>query len=817
MNKTLKRLKNLLNVLVSENFKLFKRVKDPEKVLSLYFEDLKPYLDTKRKRWVDKVQSFLETYPELPEDEKKKFLKELHTVLTLKFSPEEIERDREKEISKERVISQRKERFQSKKHLPIEEFFKPIERITNNKRASRLKKLGIKTLLDVLYFFPFRYEDRTTIVPISSLKPEMTTMVKGKVINATIEKTYKKRKRILRVIIYDRTGTINLIFLQERVLNYYKKLFEKAKELNKEVLSFGTVKRKFGTFTMVHPEIEIFDESKGRLNRLGTVLPFYHSSESLRQTTIRSDIRSIVNEYSPKFPEYLPENLIEELNLPNIGKAIWHIHFPENDRVYDLMNFKTSYQQRVIFDEFFIFQAAILLHRKSLKENKGIEFKVKNEWVRDFENQLPFNLTDAQKKVIKEIINDMQKQEPMNRLIQGDVGSGKTVVAALSAFIAAKNGYQVAIMAPTEILARQHFQKFNQFLKNLNLNIGILTGSLKKKEKQRITDEIKSGNLNIVIGTHAIIQEHVEFRNLGLVIVDEQHRFGVRQRAELKKKGRIPDVLVMTATPIPRTLAMTVYGDLDISIIDELPKGRKPIITKFLFEDERERIHEFLKGELLKGHRVYIIYPLIDESDKLELKAATMMYDYWKQNFKEFKVGLLHGRMKQEEKDKAMGDFKTGEIQILISTTVVEVGVDVPEATVMIIEHAERFGLAQLHQLRGRVGRGKEQSFCFLIASRNIKDDAIKRLKVLENTNNGFKVAEEDLNFRGPGEIFGTRQSGIGDFKIADILRDYKILSIAREKAANLIENNPHLKGLENLKKIILNRYGEKFDLIDIG
>ena len=817
MNKTLKRLKNLLNVLVSENFKLFKRVKDPEKVLSLYFEDLKPYLDTKRKRWVDKVQSFLETYPELPEDEKKKFLKELHTVLTLKFSPEEIERDREKEISKERVISQRKERFQSKKHLPIEEFFKPIERITNNKRASRLKKLGIKTLLDVLYFFPFRYEDRTTIVPISSLKPEMTTMVKGKVINATIEKTYKKRKRILRVIIYDKTGTINLIFLQERVLNYYKKLFEKAKELNKEVLSFGTVKRKFGTFTMVHPEIEIFDESKGRLNRLGTVLPFYHSSESLRQTTIRSDIRSIVNEYSPKFPEYLPENLIEELNLPNIGKAIWYIHFPENDRVYDLMNFKTSYQQRVIFDEFFIFQAAILLHRKSLKENKGIEFKVKNEWVRDFENQLPFNLTNAQKKVIKEIIDDMQKQEPMNRLIQGDVGSGKTVVAALSAFIAARNGYQVAIMAPTEILARQHFQKFNQFLKNLNLNIGILTGSLKKKEKQRITDEIKSGNLNIVIGTHAIIQEHVEFRNLGLVIVDEQHRFGVRQRAELKKKGGIPDVLVMTATPIPRTLAMTVYGDLDISIIDELPKGRKPIITKFLFEDERERIHEFLKGELLKGHRVYIIYPLIDESDKLELKAATMMYDYWKQNFKEFKVGLLHGRMKQEEKDKAMGDFKTGEIQILISTTVVEVGVDVPEATVMIIEHAERFGLAQLHQLRGRVGRGKEQSFCFLIASRNIKDDAIKRLKVLENTNNGFKVAEEDLNFRGPGEIFGTRQSGIGDFKIADILRDYKILSIAREKAANLIENNPHLKGLENLKKIILNRYGEKFDLIDIG
>ncbi len=817
MNKTLKRIRNLLNVLVAEDFKLFNRVKEPEKALNLYFEELKPHLDLKRKTWVEKVQDLLNTYPELPVDKKKKFLKELHTVLTLKFSPEEIIKDREKEIPKERIISKRSVKYRQQEQLRIEDFFKPIELFIKEKKASKLKKLGIKTLFDALYFFPFRYEDRTTIVPISSLKPETTSMVKGKIVNVGIEETFRKKKRILKTIVYDRTGALTLLFFQERVFNYYLKVFNSAKKLEKEVLIFGNVKRERGSFIMIHPEVEVLDERMGKLRKLGTILPFYHTTEGIKQSTVRYTVQSIVKDFSPKLPEYLPEEIIKEEGFPHIGKAIWDIHFPESEGIFDLRNFKTIQQKRVIFDEFFVFQTAILLHRKTIKENRGIRFNIKTSWIREFKDQLPFKLTKAQEKVVEEIFSDMKKQEPMNRLIQGDVGSGKTVVAAFAAFIAARNGYQVAIMAPTEILAKQHFAKFNQFLKNLSIEIGILTGSLKRKEKEKITEKIRKGEISIVVGTHAIIQENVIFKNLGLVIVDEQHRFGVMQRAKLMRKGKIPDVLVMTATPIPRTLAMTAYGDLDISVIDELPEGRKPTVTKIVFEDERESILKFLKEELKKNHRAYVVYPLIDESDKLELKAATMMYDYWKKNFKEFGVGLLHGKMKQEEKEEVMENFKEGKIQVLVSTTVVEVGVDVQEATVMIIEHAERFGLAQLHQLRGRVGRGKEQSFCFLIANRNLKDEAIKRLKVLEKTNDGFKVAEEDLKFRGPGEIFGTKQSGIGDFKLADVGRDYELLKIARDKAYNLIEENPQLKGLENLKKLVLKKYGNRFDLIDIG
>jgi len=405
----------------------------------------------------------------------------------------------------------------------------------------------------------------------------------------------------------------------------------------------------------------------------------------------------------------------------------------------------------------------------------------------------------------------------MNRLVQGDVGSGKTVVAAAGAFFAAKTGYQTAVMAPTEILANQHFKSFGTFLKPLGIRVGLLTGSMTKKEKETMYRAIKEGYIQVIIGTHALIQEGVEFKNLGLAIIDEQHRFGVKQRVELKKKGRMPDVLVMTATPIPRTLAMTAYGDLDVSIIDELPAGRKPVKTQIIFEDEREKLIDLLKKELEKGNKVYIVYPLIEESEKLELKAATEMFHYWENKLKPYAVGLLHGRMKQEEKDRVMESFRKGDFQVLVSTTVIEVGVDVPDATVIVIEHAERFGLAQLHQLRGRVGRGEKESFCYLVTSRSAGEDAIKRLKVLESTNDGFKIAEADLQFRGPGEIFGTRQSGLGDFKIADLRRDFEILKIAREEAQKLVEKNPELEGLDDLKELMKFRFGEKFDFVEVG
>jgi len=815
MKKTLKRLKQLLNVLVSDNFKLFDRVKDPDRAISIYLEELKPHLDSKRLKWVNRVQELLKVYRNLSDEERRRVMKELHTVITLKFSAEDIERERERETPKEKIISKGRG-FEGRGKVQIEELLRPIESELGKKRSSKLKKLEIETLLDALYFFPFRYEDRTTISPMRSLKPDEQTMVRGKVVSVSVERT-GRGKRILRAILYDRTGSVNLIFLQERIINYYRKVFEKAKELDKEILAYGKVRRRFGTFSIVHPEVEVLDPHRGRLRKLGVILPVYHLSEGLSQSFVRFCIRKVVREFAPRLPEYLPEGIRERANLPEIGESIWNIHFPDSLPIHELESFRTPYQRRVIFDEFFLFQLAMALSRRFLREKKGIAFKVKSEWLNEFKGTLPFELTASQERVIGEIIRDMERETPMNRLIQGDVGSGKTVVAAFSALVAVRNGYQVAVMAPTEILAKQHFQRFRQLLEPLGVRIGIITGSLKRRERESIGREVAEGRVDVAIGTHALIQKDVSFKNLGLVIVDEQHRFGVRQRAELKGKGKVVDLLVMTATPIPRTLAMTIYGDLDISTIDELPGGRKPVITKILFEDERESLIEFLRGELSKGNKVYIVYPLIDESDKVELKAAIEMYDYWKGTFKENGVGLLHGRMKQEEKDSVMESFRKGDVKVLVSTTVVEVGIDEPDATVMVIEHAERFGLAQLHQLRGRVGRGEKQSYCFLITGRSVSEDAVKRLKVLERTNDGFRISEEDLRFRGPGEVFGTRQSGIGEFKIADISRDFEILKLAREEAIMLVSSNPELSGLETLRRLVREKYGKNLNLASVG
>ncbi|ADY73909.1 ATP-dependent DNA helicase RecG [Desulfurobacterium thermolithotrophum DSM 11699] len=818
MRKLLRRLKDLLNLIVQDDFKYFERIKNPDKTVSNLLKELYPHLDRKRKLWVSKVLKLFENYDSFTKEQKKRFFKELHSVILLKFSEEEIEKARKEEIPRERIFSSQ-EKFERKKTYPIKAFFQPISTIKGIKKKTveRLKKLSIETILDAIYYLPFRYEDRTTITPMSFLKPGQVFLVKGKVVNVLVIETSKKKKKILKVILYDKTGTVTLIFLQERVLNYYKMLFSKAKELEKEVLAYGIVKREMGSYSMVHPEVEIFDKNRGKLEKLGVILPVYHSSEGIKQSTIRKDIGNIVKRVIPFLPEYLPQELLKRYSFPDIATAFWRVHFPFDEDAQDLLNFKTPSQKRVIFDELFLFQLALALHKQKIKGEKGIAFPVKKELVDEFKKALPFSLTNAQEKVLREIMEDMKKDEPMNRLVQGDVGSGKTVVAAAAAFFAAKSGYQTAVMAPTEILANQHFKKFREFLKPFSIKVGLLTGSMTKKEKETMYRAIKEGFIQVVVGTHALIQETVEFKNLGLAIIDEQHRFGVKQRVELKKKGKLPDVLVMTATPIPRTLAMTAYGDLDISVIDELPAGRKPIKTKILFEDERDTLVRFLLKELKMKNRVYIVYPLIEESEKLELKAATEMHHYWEKKLKPYSVGLLHGKMKQEEKDEIMEKFKRGEYQVLVSTTVIEVGVDVPEATVMVIEHAERFGLAQLHQLRGRVGRGNRQSYCFLITKRSISEDSIKRLRVLESTNDGFKIAEADLQFRGPGEIFGTRQSGLGDFKIADLRRDFEILKIAREEAQKLVERNPELEGLNDLKELMRFRFGEKFDFVEVG
>lgn len=819
MEKTLKRIRELLSLLTKENFKYFSRVKDPDKALSLLLEELLPHLDRKRKSWVQKVLSVLKNYSSLSEEKKKQLFKELHSVFTLKFSPKEIERARKSEFTKERVISSSEKLEKRTKRYPIKAFFQKVESVKgiDKRRVNRLKKLGIETVLDAIYYLPFRYEDRTTVTPMAYLKPGENTLVKGQVVNVSEIQTSKKKKRILKVVLYDKTGALTLLFLQEKVLGYYRNLLSKAKELKKEVLAYGQVKRSSTGFEMVHPEVEVLDPAKGKLEKLGTVLPVYHSAEGLKQTTVRRDVQTVVKKVLPYLPEYLPKEILERNGFPEAADAFWKVHFPYDEEVEELLSFRTPAQRRVIFDELFLFQLALALHRQKIKKEKGISFPVSEEMIEEFKGALPFKLTNAQERVLKEIVSDMKKPEPMNRLIQGDVGSGKTVVAAASAFFAAKSGYQTAVMAPTEILANQHFKKFKEFLSPYGIRVGLLTGSMTKKQKETVYRAIKEGFIQVVVGTHALIQEGVEFKELGLAIIDEQHRFGVKQRVELKKKGRMPDVLVMTATPIPRTLAMTAYGDLDVSVIDELPAGRKPIKTKIMFEDEMGELVNFLKKEIEQGNRAYIVYPLIEESEKLELKAATEMFHYWNEKLKPYKVGLLHGRMKQEEKDAVMEAFKRGEFSVLVSTTVIEVGVDVPEATVMVIEHAERFGLAQLHQLRGRVGRGNRQSYCFLVTSRGAGEDAIKRLKVLESTNDGFKIAEADLQFRGPGEIFGTKQSGLGDFKVADLRRDYEVLKVAREEAKKLIEKNPELKGLDDLKEIMRFRFGEKFDLVEVG
>jgi ATP-dependent DNA helicase RecG len=501
--------------------------------------------------------------------------------------------------------------------------------------------------------------------------------------------------------------------------------------------------------------------------------------------------------------------------------ALRRIHFPENEDNFELLvSGRSPYHRRIIFDEFFFLELGLALRKRGFVLEKGISFQVEGELLKRLEKLIPFTLTKAQKRVIEEIKADMAKPYPMHRLIQGDVGSGKTVVAFAAALIAVENNFQVAIMAPTELLAEQHYLNLRQLAGKLGLSVAFLSSSMKKSYRKDIYGKIKNGKIDLVIGTHAIIQETVEFSKLGLGIIDEQHRFGVIQRATLKKKGVNPDILVMTATPIPRTLAMTVYGDLDISIIDEMPPGRMPVRTRVFHEKDRGKVYEIIANEVRKGHQAYIVYPLIEESERMDLMDATRMYEHLQnQIFPQFRLALLHGRMKSEEKEQVMGRFKNGEIQILVATTVIEVGIDVPQANLMVIEHAERFGLSQLHQLRGRVGRGTHQALCILLSQFKKSDEARRRLKIMENTTDGFKIAEEDLNIRGPGEFFGVRQSGLPDFRVANLIRDAKILNEARKEAFELVRKDPLLKDPDNffLREVLKQRWKGRFELGSVG
>ena len=571
---------------------------------------------------------------------------------------------------------------------------------------------------------------------------------------------------------------------------------------------------------MHHPEIDIISGEDTFETKL-KILSVYPLTEGIHQKSMQRIMEYTVINYCRYIPDVMPKDIRDKYELMALQTAFQHVHFPDTeDNIDKLLNLQSDYHRRIVFDEFFMLQAVLALRKKGIAIEPGIAFKVQQNKINEFLSTLPFSLTRAQQRSVDDILTDMKRPFPMNRLIQGDVGSGKTVVSLVACLCAKLNGYQSAIMAPTEILAEQHLTTIKCLTDNLNIKVILLTSSQPKAEKDAALQKIKNGGSDIIIGTHALIQEGVEFKNLGFAVIDEQHKFGVMQRAEIKRKGESPDVLVMTATPIPRTLGLTVYGDLDISIINELPPGRKPIKTKVVHENRREDVYQVIRQELDKNRQAFIIYPLVEESEKMDLLDATNMASHLQKDiFPEYNVGLVHGRMKAVEKEAIMNKFKDGTIHLLVSTTVVEVGIDIPNASLMIIEHAERFGLSQLHQLRGRVGRGAAESMCILLAQFKKSDEAKQRLAVMEKTNDGFKIAEEDFNIRGPGEFLGTRQSGLPDFRVAHIGRDINILIEARKAAFDLIDKDPELKEAEHqqLKKLLFERWKGRLELAGIG
>ncbi|MBA7562848.1 ATP-dependent DNA helicase RecG [subsurface metagenome] len=682
------------------------------------------------------------------------------------------------------------------------------------KVAALLGRKGLKNVEDMLYFLPRRYEDRRNIQPISSVAVGARETVMGTVTNVNVQR-YRSR-RVLEVTISDTTGLLTAKWFQGN-FSYLAKRFKSGER----IILTGEVKVFLHGKEMLHPDYEILDKTDDELVHFKRIVPIYSETEGLHQKYIRRIMMRVVTEYSHCISSPIPEEICGRNHLVDIGYAIRNAHFPDHDQDIEALNdLRSTARLRLVFDEFFFFELGMALKRTGHIFEPGIAFSTGGPLVKKFYDILSFEMTGAQKRVIGEIESDMARPHPMHRLLQGDVGSGKTVVSMAAMVTACEAGCQAAIMAPTEILAAQHFNNISQWAQELGIRAALLTGNMKAAERKKIVKGIESGDIGIVVGTHAIIQEGVAFRNLGFVVIDEQHRFGVVQRAALREKGFNPDVLVMTATPIPRTLAMTVYGDLDISVIDEMPPGKKPIKTKVFYEKGREKVYEIIRKEVGKGNQAFIVYPLVEESEALDLKDATSMAAHLKKDiFPDLRVGLIHGRMKGAEKDMIMADFKGGDLDILVSTTVIEVGIDIPTASLMVVEHAERFGLSQLHQLRGRVGRSDLESYCVLVAQHRGSADARKRLRVMEQTNDGFRIAEEDLLIRGPGEFMGTKQSGLPDFRVASILRDATTLNEARREAFLLVEKDPSLTKPEHteLKDVLMRRWESRLEIAKTG
>ena len=661
-------------------------------------------------------------------------------------------------------------------------------------RSEILKKeFQIFTFKDLLYFFPFRYIDRTNFYKIKEIeKSSSDVQIIGKFLELRFHNNSKNNR--LTGVFTDGEQKIEIVWFRAT------KWIEKSIKLNTDYVVYGKPNWFSNSFSIAHPELDLLKDYKNKF--IKGLLPIYSSNERILSKGItnkffREILLNLINSSLNKIIENLNKEINEKYHLITKYQALKNIHFPESQIMLSKSEFRLKYE------EFFYLQLEFLMTNVSKKSKfKGFNFsKVGNHFNSFYNSHLPFELTNAQKNVIREIRKDFSSKAQMNRLLQGDVGSGKTVVALLTSLIAIDNNYQVCFMAPTEILAQQHFNSLNDSLKKINVKVEILTGSSSKIKRKDIFENLQNGNINILVGTHAVLEDNVIFKNLGYVIIDEQHKFGVAQRSKLWKKNNTPPhVLVMTATPIPRTLAMSVYGDLDISVIDELPPGRKPVKTVHRTDKNRLDVFKFLKEEISKGRQVYIVYPLIEESKKLDYKDLMDGYESISREFPNelYQISILHGRMKPDDKAYEMERFKNGQTQIMVSTTVIEVGVNIPNASVMVIESSEKFGLSQLHQLRGRVGRGSESSFCILMSSFKLSNDAKKRIKTMTSTNDGFKVAEVDMEIRGPGNLLGTQQSGILDFKIANIINDKEILESARKDVKNLISIDPSLSNLEN-------------------
>ena len=674
------------------------------------------------------------------------------------------------------------------------------------RRAADFDRVGLRSVGDLLARFPLRYEDRACFSAIASLAPGIAATVAGTIVTCGMRLTRRPGFKIFEAVVRDSSGTLRVVWLNQPFMATVVRKGE-------DIILYGRIEQRPGAgLQMTNPQHESVADPARESIHTGRIVPVYEKAGAVTGKMQRSLVRGVLDQLAPDLPDLLPAWMREACALPDWRRAIVEAHFPPDGASLDALNrFRTPAQIRVIFDEFLLFQLGLALQRQRAEAAHKAHVAVIDDRVRGaIRAALPFSLTPGQSAALSDILGDMARQHPMHRLLQGDVGAGKTIVALLAAIAAMENGQQVAFMAPTEILAEQHYLTIRRLFESTRYGVGILTGSTPAGERRAVLGRLADGSLDLLVGTHALVQQGVAFARLGLAVIDEQHRFGVMQRALLRQKGWSPDVLVMTATPIPRTLALTTYGDLDVSVIRELPPGRVPIRTTAQPQSRRDEVHAFVRREVDAGRQAFIVYPLVEESEKIDLRAATQMADHLAVDvFPEYRLALLHGRLRPDQKDRIMRAFAAGEVQMLVSTTVIEVGIDVPNASVMVVEHAERFGLSQIHQLRGRVGRGVHPSYCVLLYQEPLGEQSDARLRALVESADGFVIAERDLELRGPGDFFGTRQSGAPTLRSGDLLRDHAIMEDARRLAAEALDREAPECGLfEEARRCWSGRFG---------